>query len=86
MNKESGLTKHLGIKLFALHSILAQTVSGEAQHASSVTNVHCVESSCMKLENVPHDKIFPIMAKLKANAWETTLRTQVSMINFMTYQ
>jgi hypothetical protein len=72
-NMASGLTNRSGTELCASHST-STLVAVDEPLALSLTRVPCVEISTMAVRNAQPDRIFPIVTKLKADAWELALK------------
>ena len=73
MNMESGLTGPLEARSCVLHLTLVLPAVNEVPPAPTITCVPSAVTSPMVLQDVVSNNIFPIVTKLKAEAWEITL-------------
>jgi len=69
LSKGNGSTRCSAASKSASTSMSAPSDASVAVHAHIATHVSCVESPAMDLQGVLPDEIFPIVMKLKANAW-----------------
>ena len=69
-SRASGSTSCLRTELFASHSTLELPVVIKVPPALIPTLVPCVTTSPMDAPNVLPDEVFPIVTRLKADAWE----------------
>ena len=72
-SRENGLTNCLGTKLCVSHSMSEPQAVSEAQPAHTATPAPSAAMPPMVLPDVAPDSIFPIVTKLKADAWELAL-------------
>jgi hypothetical protein len=69
----NGSTNHLGVKLSVSSSTSAVSAAREEPPAPTATPALSAATSPMDLRDVGLDDIFPIVTKLKAEAWELAL-------------
>ena len=74
MTRENGLTSFSAIRLCVSPSTLLPLDVDRHPPALTAIPAPCVETSHMGWQDVQFDNIFPIVTKLKANAWKLTLK------------
>lgn len=74
MTKANGLTKHSEIESFAFHLMSTSTAVDERQLAATIIPVPYAAISRTGLQDALIEDIFPIVTKLKADAWEIALK------------
>lgn len=72
--KGNGSTKHLATGLSASLSMSASMAADDRPPAPTIIPVHCAAISHMGLQTALTEDVFPIVTKLKADAWEIALR------------